>query len=75
LRTFDTVLPADTGSSGIQYVVTDVERVDELARCHDVKIATPLGSIPGFTVRTIWLDDPDGTTNYFADTEESRGES
>jgi hypothetical protein len=30
-----------------------------------VKIDTPLGNFSQ-TLRTIWLSDPDGVTNYFA---------
>lgn len=74
LRSFGDELPADTGSGGIQYVVTDVTIVEDLARRHEVTIDQGLGTIEGFTVRTVWLDDPDGVTNYFADTDESRGE-
>ena len=59
-------LPADTGSAGIQYVVSDVESVDALARARRVAVETPLGSLPGFNLRFVWLNDPDGVTNYFA---------
>jgi len=59
-------LPADTGSAGIQYVVSDATAVDALARERDVTIETPLGRLPGFDLRFIWLNDPDGVTNYFA---------
>lgn len=59
-------LPADTGSAGIQYVVSDVETVNSLARKRRVTVETPLGSLPGFNLRFVWLNDPDGVTNYFA---------
>lgn len=72
LRAFDAELPADTGSGGIQYVVSDVERVDRLARANDIPIDQPLSELQGFSLRTIWLDDPDGITNYFAETGASR---
>jgi catechol 2,3-dioxygenase-like lactoylglutathione lyase family enzyme len=72
LRSFDNDLPADTGSGGIQYVVSDVEAVDALAKARHVPIAQPLSGLQGFDLRTIWLDDPDGVTNYFAETGESR---
>lgn len=71
LFTFGAGLPANTGSAGIQYVVHTVERVDALARARGVKIDTPLGNSLG-TLRTIWLSDPDGITNYFAETAQSR---
>jgi len=59
-------LPADTGSAGIQYVVSDVEAVDQLGRARQVTVETPLGRLPGFDLRFVWLNDPDGVTNYFA---------
>ena len=58
-------LPANTRSAGIQYVVSDVEAVDAKAKAHSVKIDTPLGNFSA-GLRTIWLSDPDGITNYFA---------
>lgn len=57
---------ADTGSAGIQYVVSDVETVDALAKARHVTVETPLGSLQGFDLRFLWLNDPDGVTNYFA---------
>jgi catechol 2,3-dioxygenase-like lactoylglutathione lyase family enzyme len=66
LRSFGDDLPADTGVGGIQYVVSDVELVDRLAGQHDIVIDQPLSTLQGFGLRTIWLDDPDGITNYFA---------
>ena len=72
LRSFERDLPADTGTGGIQYVVTDVEPIDRLAKERGVTIDQPLSGLPGFNLRTIWLDDPDGITNYFAQTGPSR---
>jgi catechol 2,3-dioxygenase-like lactoylglutathione lyase family enzyme len=71
LRSFGT-LPSDTGSGGIQYVVSNVNRVDELARAQKVPIETPLTANPQAALRTVWLQDPDGITNYFAETTWSR---
>jgi len=68
LRHFGDDLPADTGTGGIQYVVSDVEYVDKLAREQSIVIDQPLSTLAGFGLRTIWLDDPDGITNYFAQT-------
>jgi catechol 2,3-dioxygenase-like lactoylglutathione lyase family enzyme len=65
LWTFGGGLPADTRSAGIQYVVSDVEAVDARAKANGVTIDTPLGNF-STTLRTIWLSDPDGITNYFA---------
>jgi catechol 2,3-dioxygenase-like lactoylglutathione lyase family enzyme len=72
LRCFGTDLPADTGSGGIQYVVSNVDFVDALAKERNVPIDQPLSGLRGFDLRTIWLDDPDGVTNYFAETGASR---
>jgi catechol 2,3-dioxygenase-like lactoylglutathione lyase family enzyme len=72
LRHFEGDLPADTGSGGIQYVVSDVDFVDALAKERGVTIDQPLRGLGGFDLRTIWLDDPDGITNYFAETGASR---
>ena len=72
LRSFGNDLPADTGSGGIQYVVSNVDFVDALAKDRQVPIDQPLSGLRGFDLRTIWLDDPDGVTNYFAETGASR---
>jgi catechol 2,3-dioxygenase-like lactoylglutathione lyase family enzyme len=72
LRSFGSQLPADTGSGGIQYVVSDVDFVDALAKERGIVIDQPLSGLRGFDLRTIWLDDPDGVTNYFAETGASR---
>lgn len=71
LWSFGAGLPANTRTAGIQYVVSDVDRVDELARARRVTIDQPLGGF-GASLRTIWLADPDGVTNYFAETAQSR---
>jgi catechol 2,3-dioxygenase-like lactoylglutathione lyase family enzyme len=67
LRSFGKPLPADTGSGGIQYVVSDVKAGETLAKARQVTIAQPLSTLPGFGLKTIWFDDPDGITNYFAE--------
>jgi catechol 2,3-dioxygenase-like lactoylglutathione lyase family enzyme len=72
LRSFGERLPADTGSGGIQYVVSSVDIVDALAKERHVSVEQPLSGLRGFDLRTIWLDDPDGITNYFAETGASR---
>src|SRR5688572_11574707 len=56
---------ANTRTAGIQYVISDVEAVDAKAKAQGVKIDTPLGNFSA-GLRTIWLSDPDGITNYFA---------
>lgn len=66
LRSFGSDIPADTGSGGIQYVVSDAKTVEKMAKERNIVIDQPLSTLPGFGLRTIWLDDPDGITNYFA---------
>src|SRR5215467_1613009 len=55
----------NTYTAGIQYVIRDVEAIDARANAGNVKITQPLGPFGG-GLRTIWLADPDGITNYFA---------
>ena len=56
---------ANAPASGIQYVISDVEAVDRAAKAHHVVVDRPLGNF-GAGLRTLWLFDPDGITNYFA---------
>jgi predicted enzyme related to lactoylglutathione lyase len=56
---------SNTYTAGIQYVINDVDSVDARAKAHDVKITQPLGMF-GQGLKTVWLADPDGITNYFA---------
>jgi catechol 2,3-dioxygenase-like lactoylglutathione lyase family enzyme len=72
LRSFGRPLPADTGSGGIQYVVSNVDEVAKLAAERHITVDQPLSGLPNYALRTIWLDDPDGITNYFAETAQSR---
>ena len=72
LRSFGRPLPADDGSGGIQYVVSDVDAVADLAAARRVRVEQPLSGLPNFALRTIWLADPDGITNYYAETAASR---
>jgi len=57
--------PADTGSAGMQYVIGNIDAVNAAAAARNVTVETPLGGVAGFNVRTVWLNDPDGVTNYF----------
>ncbi len=59
-------LPADTGSAGIQYVIGNVDAINAMALEKKVTVETPLGGLPNFGIRFVWLNDPDGVTNYFA---------
>lgn len=59
-------LPADNGSAGIQYVVRDAPMVDAKGKARHIAVETPLNKLRGFDLVTVWLNDPDGVTNYFA---------
>jgi predicted enzyme related to lactoylglutathione lyase len=56
---------SNTYTAGIQYVINDVDSVDARAKAQNVKITQPLGMF-GQGLKTVWLADPDGITNYFA---------
>ncbi len=56
---------ANTYTAGIQYVVSDVDAVDARAKANHITITQPLGMF-GQGLKTVWLADPDGITNYFA---------
>jgi len=58
--------PANTGSAGIQYVVSDAPMVEARRAQRDIRVQTPLNRMRGFELITVWLFDPDGVTNYFA---------
>lgn len=58
--------PTDTGSAGIQYVVSDAAMVDAKAKHRQIEVLTALNKLRGFDLTTVWLADPDGVTNYFA---------
>lgn len=57
---------ADNGSAGIQYVVSDAAMVDAKAHNRGIAVEQPLNKLTGFDLTTVWLNDPDGVTNYFA---------
>jgi catechol 2,3-dioxygenase-like lactoylglutathione lyase family enzyme len=59
---------ADTGSAGIQYVVRDAAMVEAKRAERGIRVLTPLNKMRGFDLITVWLADPDGVTNYFAQT-------
>lgn len=56
----------DNGSAGIQYVVSDSPMADAKAKARGIAVETPLNKLAGFDLITVWLNDPDGVTNYFA---------
>jgi catechol 2,3-dioxygenase-like lactoylglutathione lyase family enzyme len=72
LRSFAGELPADTSSGLIQYLVSNIERVEALAKERALKIDRPLTAPVGAPLRTLWISDPDGITNYFTETPQSR---
>jgi catechol 2,3-dioxygenase-like lactoylglutathione lyase family enzyme len=72
LRSFGAALPADTDSGLIQYIVSNLERVDELAKEQGVAITRPLSGALDAPLRTLWIADPDGIVNYFTETPQSR---
>jgi catechol 2,3-dioxygenase-like lactoylglutathione lyase family enzyme len=55
LRSFGLDLPADTGSGGIQYVVSDADAVDAAAKARGVAVDKPLTEFSNGALRTIWL--------------------
>ncbi len=59
-------LPQDNGSAGIQYVVSDTPMAAARGAARNIPIETPLNKLRGFDLVTIWLNDPDGVTNYYA---------
>ncbi|HEY7806814.1 MAG TPA: VOC family protein [Croceibacterium sp.] len=56
----------DNGSAGIQYVVSDSPLVDAKAKARHIAVETPLNKLKGFNLITVWLNDRDGVTNYYA---------
>lgn len=58
-------LATDAQTAGMQYIVWNVAAIDEVARARAARIDRPL-SPPG-GMRTLWLLDPDGVSNYFAE--------
>jgi len=56
----------DNGSAGIQYVIADAPLADARGKARHIAVETPLNKLAGFDLVTVWLNDPDGVTNYFA---------
>jgi catechol 2,3-dioxygenase-like lactoylglutathione lyase family enzyme len=57
--------PRDAATGGMQYIVWNVAAIDAVVRERGAPIDRPL-SAPG-QMRTLWLSDPDGVSNYFAE--------
>jgi catechol 2,3-dioxygenase-like lactoylglutathione lyase family enzyme len=57
--------PKDSATGGMQYIVWNVAAIDGIVRERGAPIDRPL-SAPG-PMRTLWLSDPDGVSNYFAE--------
>jgi len=62
---FGADLPKRAQTAGMQYIVWNAAGVDEVAQARGATIDRPLSN-PG-QMRTIWLFDPDGVSNYFAE--------
>ena len=58
-------VPKDAATGGMQYIVWNVAAIDGVVRERGAKVDRPL-SAPG-QMRTLWLSDPDGVSNYFAE--------
>ncbi|MEO6388383.1 MAG: hypothetical protein ABIT16_01335 [Croceibacterium sp.] len=56
----------DNGSAGIQYVVSDSPMAAARGAARHIAVETPLNKLTGFDLITVWLNDPDGVTNYYA---------
>ena len=65
LWSFGSGLPSDAQTAGMQYIVWNVAAIDAVVRERGARIDRPL-SAPG-QMRTLWLLDPDGVSNYFAE--------
>ena len=61
----DAGAPKDSATAGMQYIVWNVAAIDGVVRERGATIDRPL-SAPG-QMRTLWLSDPDGVSNYFAE--------
>jgi catechol 2,3-dioxygenase-like lactoylglutathione lyase family enzyme len=65
LWSFGPGVPRDSQTAGMQYIVWNVAGVDAVVRERGAQIDRPV-SPPG-QMRTLWLVDPDGVSNYFAE--------
>jgi catechol 2,3-dioxygenase-like lactoylglutathione lyase family enzyme len=65
LFSFGADLPKDSQTGGMQYIVWSASAVNDVAQARGATIDRPLSS-PG-QMRTIWLFDPDGVSNYLAE--------
>jgi catechol 2,3-dioxygenase-like lactoylglutathione lyase family enzyme len=65
LWSFGAGLPKDSQTGGMQYIVWNVAAIDGVVRERGAPIDRPL-SAPG-QMRTLWIVDPDGVSNYFAE--------
>jgi catechol 2,3-dioxygenase-like lactoylglutathione lyase family enzyme len=55
----------DSATGGMQYIVWNVAAIDGVVRERAATVDRPL-SAPG-QMRTLWQNDPDGVSNYFAE--------
>jgi catechol 2,3-dioxygenase-like lactoylglutathione lyase family enzyme len=54
----------DAATAGMQYIVWDVAAIDGVVQARGAKIDRPLSGAG--QMRTLWIVDPDGVSNYFA---------
>jgi catechol 2,3-dioxygenase-like lactoylglutathione lyase family enzyme len=65
LWSFGSGTPSDAQTGGMQYIVWNVAAIDGVVQARGARVDRPL-SAPG-QMRTLWLLDPDGVSNYFAE--------
>jgi len=65
LWSFGSGRPSDAQTAGMQYIVWNVAAIDGVVQERGARVDRPL-SAPG-QMRTLWLLDPDGVSNYFAE--------
>jgi catechol 2,3-dioxygenase-like lactoylglutathione lyase family enzyme len=58
-------LPNRSQTAGMQYIVWSASAVSDVAQARRATIDRPLSSAG--QMRTVWLSDPDGVSNYFAE--------
>lgn len=69
LRQFGQPLPEGSDRGGIQYVVSNLEAVRSILTKNGVNLDR---EVQVMGVKSLWTRDPDGVTNYFAETPAAR---
>jgi catechol 2,3-dioxygenase-like lactoylglutathione lyase family enzyme len=65
LWSFGSGLPSDAQTAGMQYIVWNVAAIDGVVQERGARVDRPLSAAG--QMRTLWLLDPDGVSNYFAE--------